>query len=56
MSLSLLFGALEKGVGRAKQMKDSADSEFCSWSVPARPMGPLLLLTCGVDASGREGG
>lgn len=56
MSLSLLFGALEKGVGQAKRMKDSAGSEFCSQSVPAGPAGPLLLLTCGVDASGRESG
>lgn len=36
-------------------MRDSAGSEFCSQSVPAGLVGPLLLLTCGVDASGREG-
>ena len=38
--------------GRAKWMKDSAGTEFCFQSVPAIP---LLLLTCGMDASSREG-
>lgn len=54
MSLCCLVS--ENTVGQAKQKKNSAGSRFCPWSVPARPVNPLLLLTCNVDASGGEGG
>lgn len=54
--VSLCCLVSENTVGQDKQKNNSADSRFSSWSVPARPVSLLLLLTCNVDASGEEDG
>lgn len=55
MFVSLLFDLREYCWSR------QAEEEQCRFqvlllSVPVRPVSPLLLLTCNVDASGEKGG